>query len=105
MSLSGITEFDVEEAALDWLRDLGWRVTYGPNIAPDTLGAERADYGEVILSGRLRDALDRLNPDLPAATLGDAHQADSAGRAYTGDSQPGLPPYGRGRRDSRVPRR
>ena len=72
MSLSGITEFDVEEAALDWLRDLGWRVTYGPNIAPDTLGAERADYGEVILSGRLRDALDRLNPDLPAATLGDA---------------------------------
>ena len=69
---SSITEFDVEEAALDWLRDLGWRVTYGPNIAPDTLGAERADYGEVILSGRLRDALDRLNPDLPAATLGDA---------------------------------
>ena len=35
-------------------------------------GAERADYGAVVLEGRLRGALDRLNPDLPAEALDDA---------------------------------
>ena len=35
-------------------------------------GAERSDYGEVLLARRLRDALARLNPDLPAAALEDA---------------------------------
>ena len=34
--------------------------------------AERADYGEVVLAQRLRDALARLNPDLPAEALEDA---------------------------------
>ena len=41
-------------------------------IAPDTPKAERSDYGKVVLEQRLRDALDRLNPDLPAAALDDA---------------------------------
>ena len=67
-----ITESTVEDAALDWLAGLGWRTTHGPDIAPDTTGAERADYGEVLLARRLRDALARLNPDLPAAALDDA---------------------------------
>ena len=33
-----ITEADVEEAALDWLRDIGWQVVHGPDIAPDRAG-------------------------------------------------------------------
>ena len=33
---------------------------------------ERADYGTVVLERRLRDALARLNPDLPLDTLDDA---------------------------------
>ena len=28
--------------------------------------AERADYGDVVVARRLRDALTRLNPELPA---------------------------------------
>jgi hypothetical protein len=31
----------------------------GPNIAPDTPGAEGADYGEVVVTQRLSDALRR----------------------------------------------
>ncbi|MGH8426891.1 MAG: type I restriction endonuclease subunit R [Gammaproteobacteria bacterium] len=66
------TESVVEEAALDWLRALGWRILHGPEIAPDTLIAERRDFGEVVLEQRLSDALTRLNPTLPAEALEDA---------------------------------
>ena len=72
MSLSGVTESVVEAAALDWLDGLGWSVAHGPEIAPDTLAAERADYGKVVLERRLWDALAQLNPDLPAEALEDA---------------------------------
>ena len=67
-----ITESTVESAALSWLYNLGWRTAHGPDIAPGTPDAERTDYGEVILAQRLRDALARLNPDLPPDALDDA---------------------------------
>ena len=70
--MTTLTDSTVEEAALGWLAGLGWSVAHGPDIAPDTPGAERADYGEVVLERRLRDALARLNPDLPAEALDDA---------------------------------
>ena len=44
-----ISEADVEDAALDWLAGCGWSVAHGPDIAPDAPGAERADYGAVVL--------------------------------------------------------
>ena len=69
---ASFTESTVEDAALEWLEHLGWQVIHGPDIAPDASGAERADYGEVLLARRLRDAFARLNPDLPAAALEDA---------------------------------
>ena len=67
-----ITESVVEKATLGWLEGLGWSVAHGPDITTDTLNAERADYGQVILAQRVRDTLARLNPDLPAAALDDA---------------------------------
>ena len=70
--MTTITEADVEAAALDWLAGLGWQVAHGPDIAPGDSGAERADYGQVVLERRLRDALARLNPDLPATAREDA---------------------------------
>ena len=70
--MTSLTEFTVESAALAWLESLGWSVAHGPDLAPDTLGAERTDYDKVVLEQRLRDSLARLNPDLPAAALGDA---------------------------------
>ena len=66
------TESTVESAALAWLESIGWRIAHGPDIAPDMPAAERRDYGEVVLAQRLRDALARLNPDLPAEALEDA---------------------------------
>ena len=70
--MSSLTESVVEEAALAWIESLGWAVAHGPDIAPDTPGAERAEYGQVVLEGRLRDALARLNSDLPVEALDDA---------------------------------
>ena len=66
------TETEVEDAALEWLEDFGWQVAHGPDIAPDTACAERTDYSEVKLDNRLRDSLNRLNPNLPGEALEDA---------------------------------
>src|SRR2546427_9418 len=62
----------VEEAALAWLEGAGWQVRKGAEIAPGEPAAERDDYGQVILAQRLRDALARLNPALPAEALEEA---------------------------------
>ena len=70
--MTGFTESTVEDAALVWLESLGWSVAQGPDIAPDTPGAERTDYDKVVLERRLHEALDRLNPDLPTEALDDA---------------------------------
>ena len=70
--MTGFTESTVEQAALAWLEGLGWQVAHGPDIGPGTPGEERADYGQVVLERRLRDALGRLNPELPAEALEDA---------------------------------
>ena len=104
--MSGVTESTVEEAALAWLENLGWNVAHGPDIAPDTPGAERADYGQVVLVQRVRDALARFNPDLPAEALDDAfRRLVHSGRADAGGPQPRLSPYDHGRRHGGVPGR
>ncbi|HMV38467.1 MAG TPA: type I restriction endonuclease subunit R [Plasticicumulans sp.] len=70
--MSAFTESVVEQAALAWLEAAGWQVRNGAEIAPGEPGAERDDYGQVVLAQRLRDALARLNPALPAEALDDA---------------------------------
>jgi len=72
MTERGVTESIVEQAALAWLESAGWQIAHGPDIAPDMPAAERVDYGEVVLAQRLRDALARLNPAVPADALEDA---------------------------------
>ena len=77
--MSAFTESVVEQAALAWLESAGWQVAHGPDIGPVggtltpalSLG-ERQSYGEVVLAQRLRDALARLNPALPAEAVNDA---------------------------------
>ena len=70
------TESIVEGAALEWYEGLGYHVLGGPDIAFDEPGAERCDpeFRDVILGHRLRQALARLNPDLPQEALDDAFQ-------------------------------
>ena len=70
--MTTLTESTVEAAALEWLAALGWQTIHGADIAPDTLGAERDDYGQAVLERRLRDVLARLNPELPDSAVEDA---------------------------------
>ena len=71
MSLNDST---VKLAALDWFGKLGSAVGHGPHLAPGKPAAERASFGEVVLLGRLREAIRQLNPAISSrtlATLGD----------------------------------
>ncbi len=60
----------IEQPAIALLKSLGWQAqncfeeTFDPS---GSLG--RADRGEVVLLARLRPALERLNPSLPAAAI------------------------------------
>ena len=60
-----LNESIVEDAALEWFGELGYAVGHGPQIAPGEPAAERDSFGEVVLVGRLREAIRRLNPAIP----------------------------------------
>ena len=63
-----VAESGVEEVCLEYFADLGWQVLHGPDIAPGEPASERASYRDVLLEGRLRAAISRLNPGLTAET-------------------------------------
>jgi len=61
-----MNESTVEHAAQDWLQSLGYELAYGPTISPGDPNAERESYEHVVLEGRLRAALKKINPKLSA---------------------------------------
>lgn len=69
-----ITENDLEIACLEWFEQLGWSVHAGPDLAPNMPDGEREDYKKVFLLGRLREALERINPDVPPSGIEEAIQ-------------------------------
>jgi type I restriction enzyme R subunit len=69
-----MTEDQLEQETLGWLREVGWSVVHGPAIAPDGDAPERGNYREVVLLARLRTAVARLNPDVPERAREDAVQ-------------------------------
>ena len=73
---SPFAEAVVEDAALGWTRGLGYATLNGSDIAAGAPRAERSDpgYRDVVLERRLRDALARLNRDLPPAAIEDAYR-------------------------------
>lgn len=64
-------EDTVELAAIDWLREIGYDYIHGGIIAPGEPAAERTSYNEVLLVGRLRSALERINGHIPRAVRAD----------------------------------
>ena len=64
-----ITEDQLEQLCLDWFREGGYEYANGYDIAHDGDTPERDDYKQVLLAGRLLDALQRINPQIPVATL------------------------------------
>ncbi|MDE0511017.1 MAG: type I restriction endonuclease subunit R [Gammaproteobacteria bacterium] len=66
-----LSESVVEDAALDWLRGLGYNVIAGPDMPPGP-HALRKEYSDVFFASTVRGALGRINPDLPDEALDDA---------------------------------
>lgn len=58
-----------EQPVIDWLRELGYETLFSPDIAPGGAFMERGDYHEVVLEGRLRRALKRINPNISDSGL------------------------------------
>lgn len=71
---SPFAESVLEDAVLEWFGALGYEVAHGPHIAPGEPAAERTDFRETILRGRLLTALRRLNPDLDGSVLQEAER-------------------------------
>ncbi len=67
-----VGESTVEEAALTWFGELGYSLAHGPHLAPGEPAAERDGFGDVVLAGRLRSAIRRLNPAIPEDAREDA---------------------------------
>ncbi|MDI9444577.1 MAG: type I restriction endonuclease subunit R [Planctomycetota bacterium] len=72
MVATDFLESDLELVVLEWFQGLGYETLYAPEIAPSEAGTERASFHDVLLTQRLRDAIDRLNPQIPAAAREDA---------------------------------
>lgn len=66
-----ISENEIEAIALGYLQQLGYRYLAGTTISPDGDHPER-QYNEVVLTTRLRDTIDKLNPSLPQDAKEDA---------------------------------
>ena len=67
-----MTEDQLEQETLGWLTDVGYGHVYGPDIAPDSAAPERGSYRQVLLIERLRQAVARLNPNIPQAACEEA---------------------------------
>jgi type I restriction enzyme R subunit len=61
-----LNESHIEEATLEWLDELGYAIGHGPEMAPGEAASERDSFSDVVLKGRLREAIHRLNPAIPA---------------------------------------
>jgi len=70
--MSYLTEAEIEQILLDHFQHLGYGYLANVVVNPDGSQPEREAYADVILSKRLRAALDRLNPTIPAAARDDA---------------------------------
>src|SRR5260370_2267720 len=67
-----MSEADWEALAMDTLGELAWQPTEGKKIAPGS--GERKSWDELIIPGRLRAAIERINPELPVSAVHEAMQ-------------------------------
>jgi type I restriction enzyme R subunit len=63
-----LNESTVEDVALEWFGELGYAVGQGPHPAsgePASRDGGRDSFSEVVLVGRSREAIRRMNPAIP----------------------------------------
>ncbi|QUL37813.1 type I restriction endonuclease subunit R [Erythrobacter sp. JK5] len=63
--MNKLTESEIEEFAISLLERQGYDYLYAPEIAPDGDRPERASFADVVLVDRLREAVARINPNIP----------------------------------------
>jgi len=61
-----ITESAIEKFAIELLEKQGYHYIYAPDIAADSDTPERESFEDVLLLERLRTAVGRINPNIPA---------------------------------------
>lgn len=61
--MTAFNEATVEDAALEYLGELGYTTAFGPNLAADGRTPERASFEQVYLYDRLREVARRINPE------------------------------------------
>jgi len=67
-----LSEAEIEDALLDQLRALGYRIEREDEIGPDGRRPERESHDEVVLRKRFEAAVARLNPGVPLEARLDA---------------------------------
>ena len=67
--MSKLTESAIETLAIQLFEQLGYSAIHAPDISPDGDHPERTRYDEVLLTGRLTSALNRINPGMTDAVL------------------------------------
>lgn len=65
-----LNESILKDAAHEWFWELGYDALHGPHLAPSEPSAERDSVDEVVLVGRLRAPIRRLNPVIPNGGAG-----------------------------------
>ena len=61
-----ITESAIEKFAIELLEKQGYQYIYAPSIDPDSESPERQSFEDVLLIERLKTAVGRINPSIPA---------------------------------------
>lgn len=70
--MTRIAESHIEQLAIDLFQSQGYDHIYAPDIAPNAENAERSSFDEVLLLQRLRNAVRRINPDIPIEAQNEA---------------------------------
>ena len=70
--MSQLTESAIETFAIQILERQGYSFIHGPDLAPDGETPERRDYSDVLLAGRLEQALRRINIGIDPVLLNEA---------------------------------
>ena len=70
--MTAFNESTIEDAALDYLRQLGYSTAFGPEIAPYGVCSERSSYEHAYLHDRLREVMLRINAGADEALVDEA---------------------------------
>ena len=64
-----MNEDQLEQLCLEWFAEGGWELAYGPDIEPEGVSPERADYRQILLFADLESAIVQINPHLPSGAV------------------------------------